>query len=852
MVEKRTVGIILAMILVVVVAAYFISKLLDLQPEKDIFPRGKEMLVRYYACSLAICTHGCDWLETNKICLDNDTFTRECNLWCHDVCVNRFNNDCNDAGDCCGPPWNLTVSLVGRVQLKGCYEKIKGGTGGSYYICYNTETEDVLYKLNQKEGFTEAGDLIGCRPTFCIGPGEHYYLGLIYDEGSKKRGVGGIYLDPIESREKFGCIDDPVPIPGAFPPRVEDAPGFYQCRFQGMINMWSDWQDDDCADIRFNSTINGDWKFEIECTEPFDEHDYCYQKINLGETADYMIVIDNQLGSGKKFILHWSDNHGGHSDNHLGANCTFWKDDPSEEIDRIFVGNGETEEFYMSCTPTDTGTYSIWIDAWPRIGYMGKQTQVELVTSDFSWEVTPTDKQRIRGDESKKYTVRIDNEMGADTDFVLSLNVPGGLTCKFDENDDITYNLPITDDDLNSTTFTCSGDPGKEYEITINVDAGGMKDDSKTRVLAIVVCEGAIVLKLDQYSVEFNGEFEAIVSGLEGCDGELVEFAINDTIIEYVPVDKTGDNAGKGCRKTFSVDDLDTYPLGSNIVYTMIELTGDIPPDYNDVGEKAQADLKIYVTGPVGSWFERWDLDDPSQGEHADYVEEDYIWRFGPFGYVGCEGDPEDPSTYISCFCRDSDEKNVFDDYCYNAVQDWPCPLPWSCLHWNGYCYGKMCFSEVNDSTYRPIGGCMDIKQEDRKTQETCINAWGVGSCSGDPSSCSCSEGTYRTIYDGYITSMGDDLGYGYLRICTSSGSGKKVVGTCTEVWSPEGHVSNNCKAFGQAYCVEEYNLCRCTLGKNTTVMGGTGRPDAVGDVLSYDRWRGLQGWGRLYFCVMD
>ena len=121
------VGLIIGAILIAVVAAYFIFKVLGLQPEKDIFPKDKETLVRYYACSLAICTHGCNWLDPDSpgygghsICLDNDTFTHECKLWCHKVCRNRFGS-CSNPGDCCGPQHNLSVSLKGKPLFRGCY-----------------------------------------------------------------------------------------------------------------------------------------------------------------------------------------------------------------------------------------------------------------------------------------------------------------------------------------------------------------------------------------------------------------------------------------------------------------------------------------------------------------------------------------------------------------------------------------------------------------------------------------------------------------------------------------------------------------------------------------------------------
>jgi len=137
--KKYLYGIAIALI-VIAVCAYLILRVFGYRPGLE-FPKGKVTLVRYYACSLAICTHGCeDGSIVERICLDNDTFTHECNLWCHDVCRDSFGS-CDEPGDCCGPQWNLTVSLMEKVPLIGCIEN----------LFLHSEVRDVILKIREGE-----------------------------------------------------------------------------------------------------------------------------------------------------------------------------------------------------------------------------------------------------------------------------------------------------------------------------------------------------------------------------------------------------------------------------------------------------------------------------------------------------------------------------------------------------------------------------------------------------------------------------------------------------------------------------------------------------------------------------
>lgn len=569
-------------------AAYFIFKVLGLQPEKDIFPKDKETLVRYYACSLAICTHGCDWLDQDghRICLDNDTFTHECNLQCEDVC-REFGN-CGDTDDtirCCGPTYNLSVSLGGKVLLK-CYVPrmwlpvigyLTGGQAGS--DIYNFEYidsdgargfETFYNKLVKNEGLPQiiktpkvVGETIlgqDCikNVNHCGGPCSIYDLKNFYpgqmrtEKGDKivgsqdplgvpadywlenGAGIGQIFLDDTEAYEKYGCSGDC---------NVYSSPtrfGFDQCLFRGEINIWSDWKNNDCADVRFNSTISGDWGFTIECTAPIDPPpDWCKQKIILGETADYTIRITNNLGTGAKFKLGLSYTPEG-----TNPNCKFWKDAPDEDIHEIFVNNyGETEQFHMSCKPNKAGTYKISVSA--TAGAKGGKTEVELVTSDFTWTVEPgedgKDKPIGRGLD-RSYTIMIQNKIGEATDFQLEVNTEtiSGIDvdklCTFDANDDVTYTLEnIPDDGSDFTRITCNRDHDTnvhgEYEITIRASGGGVTKDPKIRHLTILECSGDIKIEFVQAghstdTVTSGEDFYVEATGLSGCQNNEVNISV--------------------------------------------------------------------------------------------------------------------------------------------------------------------------------------------------------------------------------------------------------------------------------------------------------------------------------------
>lgn len=444
--EKRIIVLILGIILIAVVLSYFILEILGLEPNQDIFKFGKNTLVRYYVCSLAICTEGCDAGSlTEEICLENNSVTHECDLWCNKLCSNEFGSDCVNKGDCCGTKWNLTVSLGSNVYLKGCDEIQKvGGVFDTQDKTYITEVYDIIKKLfpnlvtENKWGlvFLPIGE--DCHRGMIAGDGVEHSPGLIFERNEsytwyeafktwewKIKGTGGIFVDPVESRQEWGCYDRNVPVDWGIISGFlsEDAPGLYQCMFRGDINMWADWQGEDfrggkCADVYFNSTLTESGEFKIDAWrsagEECDGVDWC-ERIKLEETAEYTVKISNYLGSGKKFLLNSIPTPADPD-----PDCKFYEG--TTEINDIFVDNGDFKEFTMECNPPDTLTYNIKITAEPTVGYTAETTDVRLEVVDFELTVFPgsTD---VKKNDGFDFILEVKNSLGVGESFDLDYEV---------------------------------------------------------------------------------------------------------------------------------------------------------------------------------------------------------------------------------------------------------------------------------------------------------------------------------------------------------------------------------------------------------------------------------------------
>lgn len=136
------------LIIVIVFIAYkAISRELYLE---NPFIANKIKLIRYYACSLAICARGCGSEEVKRICLEKDILGR-CTKWCQqDICEEQFGVY---RGRLCGREYKINVSLESPVKLKGCRNTGEWAEGMEYGWRVITEAFEIAGRLNRTEKF---------------------------------------------------------------------------------------------------------------------------------------------------------------------------------------------------------------------------------------------------------------------------------------------------------------------------------------------------------------------------------------------------------------------------------------------------------------------------------------------------------------------------------------------------------------------------------------------------------------------------------------------------------------------------------------------------------------------------
>ncbi len=612
---KKIIIIIVCLLVLVVMVWVFLTLRGFGVDVRDIFFPGRKTIFRYYACSLAICTKGSDWLEEegHRICLDNDTVTRECNLWCHDLCVDEF-GDC-PKGECCGPKYYLNLSLDTKVDFWGNYEKYLWGTGAlSKIYLYKTDIYDIDDKLHknedlpplvEREGFPSSEVILGgdwyrfiTYETMGFVPPTvitvyHGGVGFLYDDTDTHKdeaiGMGDIFLDKIESREKFGCYETTVP-------GVDRDSGFYTCKFVGDLKMWTEKMGDERGDVWINTTVPTDYWFNIDCTSPIKEG-RCYQKITPGNTAEYTIRIDNHLRTGAKFQLtrEWSP------DTLPDPNCKFLKD--GNEIVELEVDDGDSQDFILSCEPTVTESYEIYITA-DVPGYFPETTSVFLDMVDYSFWVDPESLDPIPWDRTKKLWAHIKNELGDTADFTLSVSTEatdgGTLKCTF-LNGKTTYGLTLDDTEQGMAEISCEGGSGTsedvgEYRITITASDGEIPK-TEIRTLELQECVGEVEIVLPS-GVKSGNSFDLKITGVEGCSGKTVYFAA--TYPELVLTQCSGTNwndDGSEC----SVEVTANTP-GSYTFYALLDIDGlDTDEDGNpyESGEISDSNIEITVDAPA-------------------------------------------------------------------------------------------------------------------------------------------------------------------------------------------------------------------------------------------------------------
>jgi len=789
-------------------------------------PKDKETLVRYYACSLALCTHGCGSEEVNSICLYNDSVTHECKkvpgtgyAWCSDFCDNPPSDwpyPAPDGADIvCGPNWPLTLPLTGDVYLN-CYEDyfITGVSGGgSDFYHYRTDKGVPYYdELVKKENFpiimgpsslwstsSPSGEILDdncanknlnpsweCSYSYDIK--RYFFPGILRKEGDVKNpwcsrtgkiGVGMIYMDNLQSVEKYGCIGDCKLVPG-------ERFGYERCKIHGELKMWSLWKSEGCADVFFNSSIGSTPKFtfDVHRSAGMEEckgvpSDKC-QTIYKNDEAIFDADILNELGTDSYFTLTIT------SYKHIDINgidrgedgtlgCTLPCEGNFVPNSKSFVvENGDTGTSVLKLKPTDVGTYEIYVKAAKPDNYDSQENLISIKVIDFDlWFTIRQDSDVEKDEYSEDFYIRLWNRLDESKDFILNYdcNGPGVCDCinSVGQPFDGTV-LTVDSNDIGGTTIKCKSPTPGDYDITVEATTDG---DTKSTTehdtsdgnygevyLHVIECGGNIQLDISHSSgcgdcVWTDESFNLEASGVNGCKDWAVTFTSGGgNVGQCLP----GAWDGSTCQITTSKDTAGTYTYWVHIDINRDGDTNDVGEEDSDVidvvvkpsyckatcgpSERCCSDdcdtmIGCEICGPYGSRQGVCD-DGKFYGYYGVYYKELLILEEASIlAPIPCCVDADCPTYYCSCVSDFSDCEDSG-----NTVHTWTCnlanPNPPDCLAdiggltRCGYMYdspvfipGKSCanYQKTVMGADKDYTECLDYC----KTE--CIAKYGAGAC---------------------------------------------------------------------------------------------------------------------------
>lgn len=501
-------------------------------------------LARYVACSLALCTKGCDDNSgvVDRICLENNSKTHECDLTCKDLCGTNWPEH-----KACGPNYYINLSLQGKgplggVQLKGLY-KVSWEPNlelGAEYCNRRTDLQDLInyyIKIKDYPNFPYSNDIIGNDNLF----------GAIYDIGDDWVGSGAIYLEPEVARTDYGCFKQS---PFTFGSNIFCGcnAGYYQCQFQGDLHIWAvqSTSNSNYADVIINSsipepgfyTVKGVWVRNGDSTE-------IRTKLNQIETYD--ITITNQLKTGSSFDLEIISTTDPQHLCSLSDNSVWINDN----------ANGVAEMNCMSNNPSDAGkTYKIKFKVTPSYG-TPNTIEVRFIVTGLEIEVkaqNPPDPNNPKHAVASKgaqawYNVKVTSKFPTEETFSLSA-IPDNpaVQCSLDP----TITVPAESFAL--TQMSCSSDVPGTYGITVNTRYDQL-DMSASDTASLKVLTGCkltgdslnLQISSDPTPVVPGSQLKFDVDGFEGCNGKVIDISVIDPELKPIQCPVTN-AAGDKCE----------------------------------------------------------------------------------------------------------------------------------------------------------------------------------------------------------------------------------------------------------------------------------------------------------------
>ena len=695
--KKKLLQIIIVFILIVLIVIGFypyIAEMLDLY---NPLLGDKYRFVRYYACSLAICTKGCGSTEVGNICVDYDDVKKECYETCQDICDDHPEWG---SGQLCGDKYKINLQLEGEVRLNKV--RIAEQYANPTTNVYRTEIDDIIYKFheNPDEDFPSSDELIkdgsrsdSCRYFEIIGVPSVYDrpniirgLGQFFEEEwpkepktgctyPNKEGGGSIILIEEQAYETFQCFG------------YDDESGFDECTFVGNLEIWSfeNPKKEDCADVIIRDAgepFTGGFTIDTpkEVTIPKDL------------TDSFAVMITNKLG----------EEYGDATFNIRlvsppeGAGC-----DLQEES--VTIPNGETDGVIVTCTPIEYPPdeyYTIEIKVWD--GSIADIEKVELSVGKLTVYVDKeSDKESVDiivGGE-QTFDVYLRNELGRDATISLDIDSfpDSNVNCNFDDTSTDKTTVTVDDGDVATTKMRCKptdAAKGKTYDVIVTAKYDTLTDDDIGVEITIPECDlGVLSLKFmkdgEELSVTnplYSGDdFTLRATGFEGCDKLKGYFSvyeeglkIGDCVLNTTDWDV--------CDLSVTANSPDTY-----IFYASVDVDGD-----NAIDASTSNSLTINAGPRSGSGYTG------DQGRCVFYVNGNDIceeWHRTWWCPLGCWFNCKQEHCLDSQTCRDKSPSNV------------------CCLDDNdNFCNGPGCDSDSGESDVPCL--TTDIRTDENPTQD--------------------------------------------------------------------------------------------------------------------------------------
>jgi hypothetical protein len=545
MVAKEKMLIFIATVIVIfIIVALVFPTFSDMLPLENPFLQGKDAFVRYYACSLAICTQGCTWLSSNDICLKRNIWGN-CTMTCKtEICDKQPFGNCGNKGMCCNDTYSIYLSLKGNAKF---WSKVIDAREARLGLIARTEIDTIMNNFNKNEKqtpiFPEGFSIMS---TNCPWAQQDNFLsaslgktfGMFYkmgnDDPSQIRDwsqTGAIYMLPDQADPQFTCMD------------YNSRSGYSECTFKGYLQIYSyDPNKDNCADVvvmngqepytgdfAFYAANNGKVKIAIDHTDAIPL--YILNGLGMGMSETFTIKLQTPLPA--------------------GITCDFNGQDQTQ----INVQDTKVDSVPLSCTPIvlpPPGGFEVWVKAWDGTKTHGLKLTIDV--GDFDLKLISQSPLIINAGNTGSFIFNLANNLGKQATFQLTRIQRLTGTQSIDNNVGCTLSDgSVTVDDGSSKLITLTCTPNSNAAINYDIDVTAAFDTVERTATAKVQVPSCRVTNLalkfldsagmGTTTVESGDAVKLKADGFSGCQNMNVRFmlSVGSKILYQNTVGASGD-----------------------------------------------------------------------------------------------------------------------------------------------------------------------------------------------------------------------------------------------------------------------------------------------------------------------